>query len=65
MTPYRQNKKDLKYSLSNIKVTTRLLLDIDIIELLHRELNKNSNEQLRNIIKEGGLDFYVQAKSKA
>lgn len=57
--------EDLKYSLSNIKVTTRLLLDIDIIELLHRELNRNSNEQLRNIIKEGGLDFYVQAKSKA
>ena len=57
--------EDLRYSLSNIKVTTRLLSDIDIIELLHRELNKNSNEQLRNIIKKGGLDFYVQAKSKA
>ena len=57
--------EDLRYSLSNIKVTTRLLSDIDIIELIHRELNKNSNEQLRNIIKKGGLDFYVQAKSKA
>lgn len=57
--------EDLRYSLSNIKVTTRLLSDIDIIELLHRELNRNSNEQIRNIIKKGGLDFYVQAKSKA
>lgn len=57
--------EDLRYSLSNIKVTTRLLSDIDIIELIYRELNKNSNEQLRNIIKKGGLDFYVQAKSKA
>lgn len=57
--------EDLRYSLSNIKVTTRLLPDIDIIELLHRELNKNSNEQIRDIIKKGGLDFYVQAKSKA
>ncbi len=57
--------EDLRYSLSNIKVTTRLLSDIDIIELLHRELNRNSNEQTRNIIKKGGLDFYVQAKSKA
>lgn len=57
--------EDLRYSLSNIKVTTRLLSDIDIIELIHRELNKNSNEQLRNIIKKGGLNFYVQAKSKA
>lgn len=57
--------EDLRYSLSNIKVTTRLLPDIDIIELLHRELNKNSNEQIRDIIKKGGLNFYVQAKSKA
>lgn len=57
--------EDLRYSLSNIKVTARLLPDIDIIELLHRELNKNSNEQIRDIIKKGGLDFYVQAKSKA
>lgn len=56
---------DLKYSLSGIKVTTRLLADIDIIELIYRELNKNSNEQLRNIIKKGGLEFYVQAESKA
>ncbi len=57
--------EDLKYSLSGIKVTVRLLPDIDIIELIYRELNKNSNEQLRNIIKEGGLEFYVKAKSEA
>lgn len=56
--------EDLRYSLSNIKVTTRLLSDIEIIELIYRELNRNSNEQLRNIIKNGGLDFYVQSKSK-
>ena len=56
---------DLRYSLSNIKVTARLISDMDIIELIYRELNKNSNEQLRNIIKKGGLDFYVQSESKA
>ena len=55
---------DLRYSLSNIKVTTKLLSDMDIVELIYRELNKNSNEQLGNIIKEGGLDFYVKLKSK-
>lgn len=55
---------DLRYSLSNIKVTTKLLSDMDIVELVYRELNKNSNEQLRNIIKKGGLDFYVKSKSK-
>ena len=43
---------DLRYSLSNIKVTTKLLSDMDIVELVYRELNKNSNEQLGNIIKD-------------
>ncbi len=51
---------DLKYSFANIKVTTNLLQDIDIIELIYKELNKNSNEQLRNIIRKGGLEFYVK-----
>ena len=55
---------DLKYSFASIKVTVRLLDDMDIVELLYRELNKNANENLRNIIKEGGLKFYVEAKSR-
>jgi len=57
--------KDLKYALSNIKITAKMLSDFEIIELIHRELNKNSTEKIRNIIKEGGLDFYVKAQSKA
>lgn len=56
--------EDLKYSFAGIKVTVRLLEDIDIIELIYRELNKNSSEQIGNIIKEGGLEFYVKAKSE-
>lgn len=55
---------DLKYGLANIKVAVRLLPDIDIIELIYRELNKNANERLRDIIKKGGLEFYVQAKNE-
>ena len=55
---------ELKLNLSSIKITTRLLTDSDIIELFNRELNKNSNEKIKNIIDKGGLDFYVQAKSK-
>jgi len=51
---------EFRYNLASIKVTTRLLSDIDIIELIHRELNKNSDDKLKNIILEGGLDFYVQ-----
>ena len=38
--------EDLKYSFAGIKVTVRLLEDIDIIELIYRELNKNSSEQI-------------------
>lgn len=51
---------EFRYNLSSIKVTTRLLSDMDIIELIHRELNKNSDDKLKNVIMEGGLDFYVQ-----
>lgn len=56
--------EDLKYSFAGIKVTVKLLEGIDIIELIYRELNKNSSEQIGNIIKEGGLEFYVKAKSE-
>lgn len=56
---------DLKYSFASIKVPIKLLDDMDIVELIYRELNKNANENLKNIIKEGGLDFYVKAKGKA
>ena len=57
--------QNLKYSLAGIKVSARLLSDMEIIELIHRELNKNTNDKIKNIIEEGGLDFYVEAKSKA
>lgn len=55
---------NLKYGLSNIKISTKLLNDAGIIELLHRELNKDSTENIEKIVKEGGLDFYVQNKEK-
>lgn len=56
--------EDIKYSLSDIKVRAKMLSDIEIIELIYRELNKNCNEKLRNIIEKGGLDFYVHSESK-
>lgn len=56
--------QNLKYSLSSIRVSARLLDDMEIIELIHREVNKNTNDKIRNIIKEGGLEFCVEAKSK-
>lgn len=56
--------QNLKYGLSNIKVNTKLLTDAGIIELLHREFNKDATENIEKIVKEGGLDFYVQSKEK-
>lgn len=55
---------NLKYGLSNIKVNTKLLTDAGIIELLHREFNKESTEDIEKIVNKGGLDFYVQNKEK-
>lgn len=55
---------NLKYGLSNIKVNTKLLTDAGIIELLHREFNKESTENIDEIVKKGGLDFYVKNKEK-
>ena len=56
--------EDLKYSLSGIKVTVRLLPDIDIIELIYRELNKNSSQNISKL-QEGGKNLYVGKKQKA
>ncbi len=55
---------NLKYGLLNIKVNTKLLSDAGIIELLYREFNKEATENIEKIVKEGGLDFYVQNKEK-
>lgn len=55
---------DLKYNLATIRVKVKRLSDIDIMELINRELNKNPNEKIRDIIKKGGLDLYVRSESK-
>ena len=55
---------NLKYGLSNIKISAKLLTDAGIVELLYRELNKDSTENIEDIVKKGGLDFYVQSREK-
>lgn len=52
----------LKGNLNNIKIGAKILNDVGIIELIHRELNKDSTENIEKIIKEGGLDIYVQSQ---
>ncbi|MCI9064129.1 MAG: hypothetical protein HFJ17_05965 [Clostridia bacterium] len=55
---------NIKYSFSNINIATKLLSDEEIIELIYKELNKNSPEKIKNIIDKGGMDFYVGAKEE-
>lgn len=55
---------EFRFSLSNIRVNTRKLDDMDIIELIDREFNKNPNEKIRYIMKKGGLELYVKSKNK-
>lgn len=54
--------ESLKYGLNKIRISCNRLNDEGIIELIHRELNKNSTEKIEKIIKEGGLDIYVKGK---
>ena len=54
--------QEFKQSLSNINIKTKRLSDIELIEFINREFNKNQNEKIKNMIAEGGLDLYVQAR---
>lgn len=56
--------EELRYSFSVIKIKVTLIKDLDIVELIYRELNRGSTEKLRKIIQKGGMKFYVNAKSK-
>ena len=56
--------EELRYSFSVIKIKVTLVKDLDIVELIYRELNRGSTEKIRKIIQEGGMKFYVKAKSK-
>lgn len=55
---------NLRYELSNIKINCDMLDDGGIIQLIHRELNKNSTENIEKIIEDGGLDMYVKGKEE-
>lgn len=52
----------LKSNLNDIKISAKILNDAGILELIHRELNKESTENIEKIIKEGGLDIYVKSQ---
>ena len=56
--------EELRYSFSVIKIKVTLVKDLDIVELIYREINRGSTEKIRKIIQEGGMKFYVNEKSK-
>lgn len=57
--------ENLRFNLLNAKIGLDILQDIEIVELLHREFNKNTTTKLENILKEGGLELYVRGNNKS
>lgn len=49
----------LRYHLLNIKVSTRLLTDKEIVELIYEQLHKGNKNKVSDIEQEGGLELYV------
>ena len=54
----------LRYHLLNIKVSTRLLNDREILELIYEQLHKGNKNKLSDIEEKGGLDLYVTSKKR-
>lgn len=52
----------LKSSLNEIKIRTQILGYERVIDLFHKEINKDSTEDVVLIIKEGGLDEIIKKK---
>lgn len=49
----------LKYHLLNIKVSTRLLNDREIVELIYEQLHKDNKNKVTEIEQKGGFGLYV------
>ncbi|MBP3595794.1 MAG: hypothetical protein J6J60_00110 [Clostridia bacterium] len=57
--------ESLRFNLLNSKIGLEILNDYEIVELLHRELNKNTTIKIQDVIKEGGLELYVRGTNKS
>ena len=49
----------LRYHLLNIKVSTRLLNDREIVELIYEQLHKDNKNKVKEIEQKGGFGLYV------
>lgn len=57
--------ENLRFNLLNARIGLEILEDYEIVELLHREFNKNTTTKLEDILKEGGLELYVRGTNKS
>lgn len=56
--------ENLRIDLLKTKISLEILNRNEIIELLHREFNKNTTTKLEEILKEGGLELYVRGNDR-
>ena len=54
----------LRYHLLNIKVSTRLLNNREILELIYEQLHKGNENKVLDIEEKGGLDLYVTGNKR-
>ena len=54
----------LRYHLLNIKVSTRLLNDREIVELIYEQLHKGHKNKVADIEQKGGFELYVTDKTR-
>ena len=54
----------LRYHLLNIKVSTRLLNDMEIVELIYEQLHKGNKNTVSEIEQKGGFELYVTGKNR-
>lgn len=54
----------LRYHLLNIKISTRLLNDKEIVELIYEQLHKGNKNKVADIEEKGGFELYVTSKSR-
>lgn len=50
----------LRFNLLNSRIGLEVLNNSEIVELLHRELNKNTTTKIENLLSKGGLELYVK-----
>jgi len=54
----------LRFNLMNARIGLTILEDFEIIELLHRELNKNTTTKIESLLEKGGMELYVKGIKK-